>query len=159
MALPLMVPSRTGDLQRPQSPQDRHTGHEGPGLVARLGFLPERGRAPPCSLCSPFPVEPSRQQAQEISRAHGSLTRSHPKTQRVTWSLDRRLRCRVGPSSTLVTFFFFFWKRLYYFHLVQGLEDGSIVVNKLPLGCKEKLPGGRSDPKGALHKPLGSRGS
>ena len=63
----------------------------------------------------------------------------------------------MGPSSTLVTFFFFL-KRLYCFHLVQGLEDGSIVVNKLPLGCKEKLPGGRSDPKGAPHKLMGSRG-
>lgn len=41
----------------------------------------------------------------------------------------------MGP----VTYDFFFYKKLYCFHFVQSLGEGSRLVKKLLSGCRERL--------------------
>ena len=52
--------------------------------------------------------------------------------------LAARGLCRCAGFS-LSRFFFFCCKKLYCFHMVQGLREGSRVLKKLPSSCREGL--------------------
>lgn len=81
VALPLMVPSRAGDIRDPRAHRtDRRTWAEVQARW-RTSQVPSRKRKSPTLLtCSPCPVEPSRDSRLRSLPDHVSLTRPHPKT-------------------------------------------------------------------------------
>ena len=66
----------------------------------------------------------------------------------LSMSIGCWMNCLVTGAATIFPFFFFCCKKLYCFHLFQGLGEGSRVVKKLPSGCREGLQAEALTPEG-----------